>query len=215
MRKIKLLFVMCISIMLIISLPVFGDYFTHGMTLIGQAAAKGPPAGWNLLIGTNWKYGARGCAVRESYENPARAANLLIAIAQRLIIFANTTTETRVHEDSQDPIRPRRNRYWMDAIHQLDLADKYIRKLVKTNPQLCANMAIRIATIYYNSIPTNPNYIQMQRNYVAKARYHLYDNNIHSAHGYIKDIKNKDQRAAMLKRIKALHQNWKTRNSSF
>lgn len=201
--------------MFIVSLPVFGDYFTHGMTLVGQAAAKGPPDGWNLLIGTNWKTGARGCAVQESKTNPARAANLLMAIAQRLIVFANTTTESRPQKDVQDPIRPRRNRYWMDAIHQLDLADKYIRKLVKTNPQLCVNMAIRIATIYFNNIPTSENYSQMQRNYLAKARYHLYDKNIYSAHGYIKYIKNKTQQQAMLTKIKALRQTWKNRNSSF
>ena len=215
MRKIKLLFVVWISIILITSLPVFGDYFEDGMAFVGRAAALGPPAGWNLLIGTNSRYGARGCAVKESYENPARAATLLISIAQRLIVFANTTTETRVHEDSQDPIRPRRNRYWMDAIHQLDLADKYIRKLVKTNPQLCVNMAIRIATVYFNSIPASANYIQMQNNYRAKARYHLYDRNIYSAHGYIYHIENKTQRTAMLNRIKALHQAWKTRDRRF
>ncbi len=212
MRNIKLLCVVGISIILITSLAIFGDPFTDGMALVGQAAALGPPAGWNLLIGTS---GAHGCAVKESYKNPARAATLLIAIAQRLIIFANTTTESRPQLDVQDPIRPRRNRYWMDAIHQLDLADRYIRKLVKTNPQLCVNMAIQIATVYFNNIPTSQNYIQMQNNYRAKARYHLYDRNIYSAHGYISHIENKAQREAMLNQIKALHQAWKKRDSSF
>ena len=209
MRNIKMVHVLGLALIFFTTLPIVGQYRTTALNLINQAAKLGPPDGMNLLINTNSSHGAHGCAVKESEKDPASAATILIAIAERLIIFANTTTEKRIPENPRDPIQPRRYVYWMQAIFELDLADRYIRKVSETNLQQAANLAIRIATLYYNSIPTNNNYQQMQNNYRAKARYHLYDINIHSAHGYARKIKDKAQQTALMNQIKGLHQAWK------
>ena len=199
-----------VIIFLATSMPLFSqNYQAQANTLIAQAAALGPPAGLKYLISTNWQYGARGCAVKLSKTNPTAAANILIAIAQRLIIYANTTREQRRIENPRDPIQPFRYKYWQEAIYQLSLADRYIRIVSKTNPQLAANMAFQIAGIYYNNIPQNPNYKAYRRNYRAQARTHLQSSNTVSALTYAKKIKNKAQRLAMINRIKTQHKIWK------
>ena len=210
MSKIKPAVVVGLSlIFLFSSLPVFSQSNrARAWNLIRQAATMGPPAGLSKLISTNPSYGARGCAVKIAVKNPAEAANILIAIAQRLMIYANTTRQTRADENPRDPYQPFRYKYWQEAISQLILADRYIKRLAKINPLEAANMAIRIATLYYNNIPIRRSYKAYQDTYRAQARTHLDSSNPVSARSHAGKIKNKAQRRAMLNRIKAQQRAW-------
>ena len=210
MNKIKPAFVVGLSLVFLFSsLPIFSQsHRARAWNLISQAATQGPPAGLSKLISTNASYGARGCAVKVGFKNPAEAANILIAIAQRLMIYANTTRQTRANENPKDPYQPFRYKYWQEAINQLSLADRYIKKLAKTNPLQAANMAIRIATLYYNNMPVRSSYKVYRDTYRAQARTHLDSSNPVSARSHAGKIKNKAQCRAMLNRIKAQRRAW-------
>jgi len=185
------------------------DYAARAWNFISQAAALGPPAGLNKLIGGNANKDARGCAVQVGKRNPAGAANIMIAVCQRLIIFGNTTRQTRAYQNRKDPIQPFRYQYWQEAVTQSNLASRFIKQTSKTNPQQASQLAIRLATLFYNNIPANKSYAAMRSTFRQKAKWHLYSSNSESARCYANKIRNKNQRQTVLNQIQGLRKAWK------
>lgn len=184
-------------------------YQARARSFISQAQALGPPAGLGKLTSSNPNTGAAGCAAQLAKTAPDDAAEILIAVGQTLIGFANTTKQTRPYENPKDPIQPFRYYYWQQAIHQLNMASKYAVQLGRTDPQQAAQIMIRIATLYYNSIPTNKSYGAYISAYRQKAKWHLYSSNSESARFFAKKIKDAAEQKAALARIDGLRKSWK------
>ncbi|MBN2198973.1 MAG: hypothetical protein JW747_03905 [Candidatus Aminicenantes bacterium] len=212
MRKIKFVLISAALFSLLFS-PLFApaqvNYATRAWNFISQAAALGPPAGLNKLIGGNANKDARGCAVQLAKRNPDRAANIMIAVCQRLIIFGNTTRQTRAYQNPKDPVQPFRYQYWQEAVTQSNLASNYIKQTSKTNPQQASQLAIRLATLFYNNIPGNKNYAAYRSTFRQKAKWYLYSSNSESARYYANKIMNKKQRQTVLNQIQGLRKAWK------
>lgn len=185
------------------------DYAARAWNFISQAAALGPPAGLNKLIGGNANKDARGCAVQVGKKNPAGAANIMIAVCRRLIIFGNTTRQTRAYQNPKDPIQPFRYQYWQEAVNQSNLASQYIQKTAKTNPQQASQLAITLATLFFNNIPANKNYTAYRSTFRQKATWYLHSSNSESARYYANKIRDRKQRQTVLNRIQALRKAWK------
>jgi hypothetical protein len=184
------------------------NYIARAWSFIRQANAEGPPAGLNKLIGGNANKDARGCAVKVAKTDPLSAANIMIAVGENLMRFARITRQTRAYQNPKDPVQPFRYQYWQEAVTQLNLASRYISQVAKTNPPQAAQLAIKLATLFYNNIPANASYETMRNTYRQRAATYLHASNSESARYYAGKIRDRNRRQIVLKRIQALRKSW-------
>ena len=180
------------------------NYIAQAYAFISQGSSLGPPNGLNKLTAENPAYGARGCAYKVAETNLAEAAKIMMQVAQTLVTFARTTTETRRDINPRDPTKYFRDQYYQSAIHQMMAVRDFLKRMAAAQPAQAATLAIQAATFFYNSMPGDDAY---RSNYLEHAKLFLHVGN-YSALYFARQVKDNNQKRALINQIKAQRTAW-------